>query len=212
MCRYQRERLFPFSLRTGTTILFVLRAGFVLRTILAKFVPFGPPFFGLKLRLPKLRLILDGQTYVRLGRLCSRSVLLGILPCPFLRVTRVLLPTTIRLLVWKFLPPRLWPLLVQTLGRFLQRFPLPGTVLVTHPSRRVRRSPTLVQAPLGQDLDLHRHIQIWPLHTMIGRMAPVLVRGGPIAPSQVVRRFHERTAYTQGADLIALPGTIDRRR
>ena len=47
---------------------------------------------------------------------------------------------------------------------------------------------------------------------MIGRMAPVLVRGGPIAPSQVVRRFHERTAYTQGADLIALPGTIDRRR
>ena len=47
---------------------------------------------------------------------------------------------------------------------------------------------------------------------MIGRMAPVLVRGGPIAPSQVVRRFHERTAYAQGTNLIALPGTIDRRR
>ena len=29
--------------------------------------------------------------------------------------------------------------------------------------------------------------------------------------SQVVRRFHKRTAYAQGADLIALPGTIDRR-
>ena len=97
-------------------------------------------------------------------------------------------------------------------GRFFQRFPLPGTVLVTHPSRRVRRSLTLVQAPLGQDLDPHRNILIWPLHTMIGCMAPVLVRGGPIAPSQVVRRFQARTAYAQRADLIALPGTIDLRR
>lgn len=57
----------PVSLRNGTTILFVFHAGIVPRTILAKFVPFGTPVFGLKLRLPKLRLFLDELTYSRLG-------------------------------------------------------------------------------------------------------------------------------------------------
>ena len=52
------------------------------------FVPFGTPVFGPKLRLPKLRLSLNERTYVRLGWLCSRTVLPGILPCPLLRGTK----------------------------------------------------------------------------------------------------------------------------
>ena len=89
--------------------------------------------------------------------------------------------------------------------------PLLGTVLlhVTHPSHRVRRSLTLVQAPLRQDLNPHPNSQIWLLHTMPGCMAPVLVRCGPYAQSKIVQRFHEGTMYAQGAYLIALPGAID---
>ena len=55
----------PDSFRIGAVILFVLRAGIFHRTIHAKFVLLGPPYFGQKLRLPLLSLSTSGQTQAR---------------------------------------------------------------------------------------------------------------------------------------------------
>ena len=93
----------PDYFRIGTVILFVLRAEVVRRTIHAKLVLLGPPYFSQKLRLPLLSPSPSGQTKARQagaggGGLCSRLILLGILPYPYLRITRFLLLVTIRLL------------------------------------------------------------------------------------------------------------------
>ena len=146
----------PVLWRNGTTILCVFHAGIVHRTIPATFVPFETPVFGPTLRLPKLRLFIDERTYARLGWLCNRAVLLGILPCPYLRGTKFLWLTSIRLLVKKCRP-------------------LPVTVLETRPNRRVRRPLAIVQVPQGVDLDLlWKFRNILPLYTMTGGMAPAL--------------------------------------
>ena len=50
----------PDSFRIGAVILFVFRAEIVHRTIHAKFVLLGPPYFGQKLRLPLLNLSPSG--------------------------------------------------------------------------------------------------------------------------------------------------------
>ena len=56
------------SFRIGTVIFFVFRAGIIHRTIHAKFVLPGPPYFGKKLRLPFLSLSPSGQIQARRWR------------------------------------------------------------------------------------------------------------------------------------------------
>ena len=198
----------PDSFRIGTVILFVLCAGIVHRTIHAKFVLLGPPYFGQKLRPPLLSP--SGQTQAR-RCVCgggggvvqqvdsSRDASLHLLEGNEVSVVGNLSVASVEVSSSQALTTG------SNLGAYSHESSTFGNGNGNSSEPSCLRLLTLVQAPLGQDPpDLHRRIR--PFDTTTGYMVPAIARDGPITPGQ---GFREHTVRLQGAALIVLPRAVD---